>query len=128
MSFRVLLRLVIGFLLVLGSFCKNHLLEDIREFQDLKYIYGPHTFQYAKSSVLANHACSYMCPQLVALPKSVEQVSKIVQICNVYNISLSIRGGGHGYTCQVSIFTDLSIYLSTELIYMKHYSQLTYLY
>ena len=101
MTSRFLLRLGIAILFALGrSYC--NIFETVSELRELECIYKPHTTQYVKSAVLANYACSHMCPQLVALPKTVEQVSRIVQICNQYNISLSIRGGGHGYTCQAT--------------------------
>ena len=33
------------------------------------------------------------------MPKSTEDVSEIVKITNEFNVSISVRSGGHSYTC-----------------------------
>ncbi|KAJ1443969.1 hypothetical protein B484DRAFT_389171 [Ochromonadaceae sp. CCMP2298] len=33
-------------------------------------------------------------------PASTQDVSLVIRFCNQHNIDFSIRGGGHGYTCQ----------------------------
>ena len=65
-------------------------------------------YKYYKAVVVANAACSYSgvvgsaggCPNLVVRPTSSEQVSKVVQLCTRHQVPISIRGGGHSYTCQ----------------------------
>jgi len=64
--------------------------------------------QYYKSVVVSNAACSGNvgsaggCPAFVVRPTCAEQVSAIIQLCAKYNVTVSIRGGGHSYTCQGS--------------------------
>lgn len=57
---------------------------------------------YHRASILANGACSHLCPDVVLIPRTVEEVSRIVKTCNDQDLSLSTRGGGHGYTCQAT--------------------------
>ena len=37
---------------------------------------------------------------MVALPVSDVDVAHVVRLCGELNVTLAIRGGGHGYTCQ----------------------------
>ena len=65
-------------------------------------------YLYYRSVVVSNAACSGNvgsaggCPALVVRPTCTEQVSAIIQLCAKQNVSVSIRGGGHSYTCQGS--------------------------
>ena len=47
-----------------------------------------------------NGMCKYMLPDMVVMPKSTEDVSKLVKIAAHYNTPISVRSGGHSYTCQ----------------------------
>ena len=55
---------------------------------------------YEKKRKLKNGMCKYIYPDLVAVPKSTEDVSKIVKIAYHYHTPISVRSGGHSYTCQ----------------------------
>lgn len=83
-------------------------------FTSLPYIHLPNTKQYTASTVLANAACSSLCPQMVALPASDVDVAHVVRLCGELNITLAIRGGGHGYTCQA--VKDGGILLDTRAL------------
>jgi hypothetical protein len=55
---------------------------------------------YAQYAVLPNYACSNQCPDVIIRPKSALIVSNAVQAIRSMNKTISVRGGGHGYTCQ----------------------------
>jgi hypothetical protein len=55
---------------------------------------------YEKRRELKNGMCKYIYPDLVVVPKSTEDVSKIIKVANHYNTPISVRSGGHSYTCQ----------------------------
>ena len=48
---------------------------------------------------VSNGLCQSIFPDLVVVPKSTDDVSKIVQIARRYNVSISIRSGGHSFIC-----------------------------
>ena len=55
---------------------------------------------YEKKRQLKNGMCKYIYPDLVVVPKSTEDVSKIVKVAYHYHTPISVRSGGHSYTCQ----------------------------
>ena len=58
------------------------------------------SLMYEKRRKLKNGMCNYIHPDLVVVPKSTEDVSKIVKTASHYHVPLSVRSGGHSYTCQ----------------------------
>ena len=55
---------------------------------------------YEKRRELKNGMRKYIYPDLVVVPKSTEDVSKIIKTASHYNTPISVRSGGHSYTCQ----------------------------
>ena len=55
---------------------------------------------YEKRRKVQNGLCADMYPDVIVVPKSAADVSKIVQIARFYNVPISVRSGGHTYTCQ----------------------------
>ena len=72
-----------------------------------------------------NGMCRYMRPDMVVMPKSTEDVSKIVKTAAHYNTPLSVRSGGHSYTCQSLKPGNILIYLhnnvNANIIYIYIY-------
>ena len=54
---------------------------------------------YEKKREVKNGLCWYMRPDVVVVPKSTEDVSKIIKICRHYKVPISVRSGGHSYIC-----------------------------
>ena len=63
------------------------------------YVYSKGTYQYNEKRKVHNGLCKNIFPDLVVVPKSTEDVSKIIKIANRYNVPISVRSGGHSYTC-----------------------------
>ena len=55
---------------------------------------------YEKRRELKNGMCRHIYPDVVVVPKSTEDVSKIIRTASHYNTPISVRSGGHSYTCQ----------------------------
>ena len=74
-------------------------------------VYSKGTYQYNEKRKVHNGLCKNIFPDLVVEPKSTEDVSKIIKIANKYNAPISVRSGGHSYTCtnikQQGIHLDL---------------------
>ena len=47
-----------------------------------------------------NGLCKNIFPDLIVVPKSTEDVSKIVKITRRHDTPISIRSGGHSYICS----------------------------
>ena len=63
-------------------------------------VYLKGSFIYEKRQQVRNRACRFIYPDLIAVPKTTKDVSKIIVISRYYNIPISVRSGGHSYTCQ----------------------------
>ena len=62
-------------------------------------VYSRGTINYNKRRIVHNGLCENIYPDLIVVPKSTEDVSEIVKITNEFNVSISVRSGGHSYTC-----------------------------
>ena len=58
------------------------------------------TVSYEKRRLIHNGLCTHIYPDLIVVPESTEDVSQVVKITNKYNIHISVRSGGHSFTCQ----------------------------
>ena len=54
---------------------------------------------YNERRIVHNALCEDIFPDLIVVPKSTEDVSEIVKITNEFNVNISVRSGGHSYTC-----------------------------
>ena len=66
----------------------------------LANVYMKGSSMYEKRRVLKNGMCMNIYPDMVVVPKSTEDVSKIIKTASRYHIPISVRSGGHSYTCQ----------------------------
>ena len=72
----------------------DHIRSETRADAHLK---GSTTYENRRK--VSNGLCQDIFPDLVVAPKSTEDVSKIVKISRRYNVSISIRSGGHSFLC-----------------------------
>ena len=54
---------------------------------------------YEKRRKVKNGLCANIYPDLVVVPKSTIDVSKIVKISRHYQVPISVRSGGHSFIC-----------------------------
>ena len=62
-------------------------------------VYDKGSNQYNKRRIVHNGLCRNVFPDTVVVPKSTEDVSRIVKIARYYNVPISVRSGGHSFTC-----------------------------
>ena len=55
---------------------------------------------YMKFQTVHNGLCKDIFPDVIVIPSSTTDVSKIVKVTRRYNIPISIRSGGHSYICS----------------------------
>ena len=74
-------------------------------------VYDKWSNEYNKRRIVHNGLCKNVFPDIVVVPKSTEDVSKIIKIARHYGLPISVRSGGHSYTCtnikQRGIHIDL---------------------
>ena len=58
------------------------------------------SFGYHQKRKVQNGACAYIYPDLITVPKSTKDVSTIVSIATQFDVPVSVKSGGHSYTCQ----------------------------
>jgi FAD/FMN-containing dehydrogenase len=90
------------------------ILADTSDKRDLK--------RYANSVRMANFACRDQCPGIVAYPSDAHQVATVVRFASAIGFGLSVKNGGHSYTCQASqeggdrILVDMTAFKSLRLL------------
>ena len=57
------------------------------------------TVNYEKRRLIHNGLCTHIYPDWIVVPESTEDVAAIVQMTNKYNAPISVRSGGHSFTC-----------------------------
>jgi len=63
-------------------------------------VFAKGTISYEKRRLIHNGLCTHIYPDWIVVPESTEDVAAIVKITNIHNIHISIRSGGHSFTCQ----------------------------
>ena len=71
---------------------------------------------YEKRRKVSNGLCQDIFPDLLVVPKSTKDVSEIVKISRQYNVSISIRSGGHSFKCTSTKPSNIKKYNKLELI------------
>ena len=54
---------------------------------------------YEKRRLIHNGLCTHLFPDWIVVPERTEDVVEIVKITNKYNVPISVRSGGHSFTC-----------------------------
>lgn len=62
-------------------------------------VYPKGTVNYEKRRLIHNGLCTHLFPDLIVVPLSTEDVAAVVKITNAYHIPISVRSGGHSFTC-----------------------------
>ena len=57
------------------------------------------SYGYAKRRIVHNGLCSHIYPDIIVTPHTTEDVSAIVKIARQYEQVISVRSGGHSFTC-----------------------------
>ena len=57
------------------------------------------SYGYEKRRLVHNGLCNHIYPDIIVTPHTSEDVSAIVKIARQYNQVISIRSGGHSFTC-----------------------------
>ena len=64
------------------------------------YVFLRGSPEYESARIVHNGACRNIFPLLITKPLIDEDVSAIVKTSVKYNITLSVRSGGHSFQCQ----------------------------
>ena len=62
-------------------------------------VYLPGSNGYEAKRRVKNGLCAEIRPALIAAPKTTRDVSVLVRLAKTYKKEISIRSGGHSYTC-----------------------------
>ena len=57
------------------------------------------TYGYAKRRIVHNGLCSHIYPDIIVTPHTTEDVSAIIKIARAHGQVISVRSGGHSFTC-----------------------------
>ena len=68
-----------------------------KSLQGETYVKG--TKGYEKRRLVKNGLCDKMFPDIIVVPKTTEDVAVIVKLAHKFKMPLSVRSGGHSYTC-----------------------------
>ena len=63
-------------------------------------VYPRGTYHYAMRRIVHNGLCRYRFPDMVAVPRSTDDVSRIMQAARAYGFEVSVRSGGHSFLCN----------------------------
>ena len=103
MRFQILYR-IIGLYVIFslksdGSSIYNEIANIIRS-KSTTSVYLKGSYGYHNRRQVRNGACANIYPDMIVVPKSTTDVSKIMSIARYYRVSISVRSGGHTYMCQ----------------------------
>ena len=62
-------------------------------------VYLPGTSGFDKYRLVNNGLCNSIKPGLVVRPRTTKDVSTIVRVARRFGLEISVRSGGHSYTC-----------------------------
>ena len=107
-NFQVMKILIIIFLLFIRRISCDSLSSFLKEYNISSNIIidSSNINDFSNSIKVANQRCENYCPDYVFKPNSVEDISKLMKMMYTLrlmqniSIDLSVRGGGHSYTCQ----------------------------
>ena len=92
---------LLNLLVILGLVVTKSWQQYIEELR--KSLIGPifikGTKEYEKRRLVHNALCESLYPDMIAVPKSTLDVSNILKITDRYDVPISVRSGGHSYTC-----------------------------
>lgn len=66
---------------------------------------------YEKRRLIHNGLCTHLYPDWIVVPENTEDVVEVVKITNKHKVPISVRSGGHSFTCtstkQGTVLLDL---------------------
>lgn len=98
----VILKLL--FLFCFVTLCRTHAgpnseLVNVLELSQTGKVYPRGSYGYEKRRIVHNGLCSHIYPDVIVVPYTTEDVSSIVKIARAYDQVISVRSGGHSFTC-----------------------------
>ncbi len=63
-------------------------------------VYPKHAYGYENFRRVANGACNHRYPRVIVRPASTYDVSVAVKVAKELRLPVSVRSGGHSYTCM----------------------------
>ena len=94
---------IVIFVCVFWHFCSRtdvyKLADELRN-KMKGYVFLRGSPEYESARIVHNGACRNIFPLLITKPLIDEDVSAIVKTSMKYNITLSVRSGGHSFQCQ----------------------------
>ena len=82
-----------------SRFSTSHLVEKIGFYFQKNSIFPRGSIGYNNKRLVHNGLCAHVYPDWIVVPHRTEDVAFVVQLTNKYNIPISVRSGGHSYTC-----------------------------
>ncbi len=76
------------------------LVSDLRGHGFTGPVYLPHTSGYERFRRVQNAACNILKPLVVVRPLTPRDVAVGLQVAQSHYLPVSVRSGGHGYTCN----------------------------
>merc|ERR1719187_34342 len=107
------------FLLIpfLFASCQADILSDLTHQSGAVYIPGDTNFEEKRK--VMNAACTAQ-PAVIVVPRTEEDISTILKTATKYNIEVSVRSGGHSYTCtnikEGGVHIDMRSFNKMEMI------------
>ena len=63
-------------------------------------VFAKESIGYEKRRLVHNGLCTHIYPDWIVVPESTEDVATVVTLTNKYNVPISVRSGGHSFTCS----------------------------
>ena len=77
----------------------NSLAKDLKTNGFRGAIHTPGSKQFHSLRKIRNGACDRIVPLLIARPRSTQDVAVAVKVSRMYQKPISVRSGGHSFTC-----------------------------
>ena len=88
--------------------------------------------EFDKAREVHNGLCNDIVPNVIVMPTSTNDVSKVIKIVRNFNVPISIRSGGHSYICSnikqgrkfimllsIQLYDTLIQYLSNQMVFIS---------
>ena len=93
-SFLMLLMMILQILCSSDEFAKL----IFATFKGRAFVKG--TSNYEDRRLVHNGLCKDIYPDWIIVPESSEDVASIIKITNIFQVPISVRSGGHSFTCS----------------------------
>ena len=63
-------------------------------------VFAKGSIGYEKRRLIHNGLCTHIYPDWIVVPANTEDVALVIRLTNKYKIPISVRSGGHSFTCS----------------------------